>query len=180
VSDYEHLAQHKIVAAKAQPMPRSQNEPVAEPKPWSSVRMIYQIDKTAGTLTVALLVKRSHDGETFSILLGARSDFDVGIHICDESSDYENDKSADLQHAYNPYWYTPGTWIELSLHAVCVSIEEQVDMNRKMYFVDIDVKAFPPAPTTTEIVHDAISSFAGPGRPAARNALRDKVRRLRW
>ena len=59
------------------------NPPVAEPQPWSSVPLVYTIEKKASSLTMAVRVKRISDEEAFIIMLGTSSDLDVGVTVTD-------------------------------------------------------------------------------------------------
>lgn len=183
-SQYQELANYKIVSSSATRgqlpgvVTRS-NPPIAEGRPWSDVPMVYNISKTAGALSVALLVRRSFDNECFIILLGATSDSDynVGVAAIDAFDvSLRTVQFSDLEESFQPRSF--GEYFELQHHRVRVGKEELIRDNQKIYLIDIEVKAYPKPPKAIEILEGAVDSLVpGQGRSAARNDFRDKMRR---
>lgn len=139
--------------------------------------MLYSINKAAGTLTTVLLVKRMNDEQSFVIMLGAISDFDVGVGISESTtSPLSRSDFSDMQKTFRPQ--PLGRYVELQYHRVRVTADERVRENQKIYYINIEIEAFPMSPTTTEILEGAIDSLVpGQGRNAARKNVRDKVKR---
>ncbi len=152
--------------------------PTSEPQPWSSVPLVYTIEKQAGSLSMVLQVKRLFDEEAFVIMLGARSDLDVGVTITDNITLEQGVLFAEMQRVFNPQ--PLGKVVELRVHKVRVSAQQLVrpNNNQKIYLIDIEIEAFPKLPSATEIIEGAIDSIVpGQGRSIARTDFRDKVKR---
>lgn len=84
------------------------------------------------------------------------------------------DKSIQPQFSPGPF----GDLVELELHNVRVNLEEQVRFDQKIYFVDIEIRGLPRAPTAKEIVQDAVDIVASTHKRAAKAGLGDKMKRL--
>ena len=173
-SDYKELAEYKIVAfRRAEGMSRTKAAPTAQPERWSLVPLVYQIDKNAGSLTTALLIKRSSDQEAFVLMLGASSEFAIGVAVCEADA---LGPLTSMQKAFFPR--QPGEYVNLEYHSVRVSVEERVRADQKVYFVDLEINALPKPPTAADMLQGAVDVFAGPNKGAANADFRDKAKRF--
>ena len=173
-SDYKELAEYKIVGFRcADGMIQATGAPKAQPQTWSLVPLVYQIDKTASSLSTALLIKRTSDQEAFVMMLGASSEFEVGIAVC------EADALGPLTSMQKDFYpRPPGEFVDLEYHSVRVSVEEHVRADQKIYFVDLEINAFPKPPTAAEMLQGAVDMFAGQDKGTAKADFRNKVKRL--
>lgn len=174
---YPDLAQYIMIAAVHNTEPRDAAHGPATPRyKWSNVSMVYKINKQARALAAAILVTRPDDEESFVLMLGAMSEFEVGFDVSEAEA---IGSLEEMQHEFSPQ--PAGTLMNLRYHNVRVIIEEQVRAGQKVYFVDLDIQAFPKPSTITEVVQDAVDLIAqpkGPERSANKAAFRDKVKRL--
>jgi hypothetical protein len=184
-SDYRDPHEYKIVEFIGNDIKATMREdqfqrdapPSAEPQPWSSVPLVYTIEKRAGSLTTALRVKRLFDEEAFVIMLGASSDLDIGVTVTDTIAFEPGCTLSNIQSSFHPQ--PLGTFVELEYHSIRVSAQElvRVEYGQKIY-VDIEIKAFPKSPTATAILKGLIDSVVpGQGRGAARTDFIDMVKR---
>ena len=77
-----------------------------------------------------------------------------------------------------------GTLMKLENHHVRVNVVEHVRANQKVYFVDVDITAFPKPSTVTEVLQDAFdlatrSALEVEGGVTSKAIFRDTVKRLR-
>ena len=168
----EHV-DYKIVGCKAETTVGVKSAPTVPHEPWSLVPLVYQIDKTAGGVTVALKVVRLSDQEAFVIILGSSSETTVGAAIFEEY-EYRSLESPVETFALDP----AGAFRHLYYHSVRVSAEERVRAVHKIYFVDIEISGRPKTPTAAEVVQGAVEMFASPNRGTAKADFRDKVKRF--
>ena len=142
---------------------------------------MFKINKTAGSLTTALLIQRALDGECFTLLLGAssNSDYDVGAAISGTQPlemPLGDAAFEQFNHLFKPRPF--GQYSELQHHRVRVCKEEIIRDNNKIYLLDIEVKAYPKTPKAIELLEGAVDSLVpGQGRNTARKDFRDKMRR---
>lgn len=172
-SEYSQLAEYHIVQSRCgEGMSQPKAAPIPEPKRWASVPLVYQINKVAGSLTTALLIKRSYDGEAFVLLLGTSLDSSIGITICEAEA---FGSLAGMQMVYFPE--QPGELTSLEYHDVRVSAEEIVRADQKICFIDIEINAFPTPPTAAEVIQEVVTAVDQKGR-AAKAQFRSNVKRL--
>ena len=174
VSDYNELAEYKIVEGRrAEVTSCAEVAPTAQPEPWSSVPLVYQMKRNAGALTAALLIRRSADHEAFILMLGAGSEFAIGVDICKADA---VGPLAKMEKMFFPR--QPGAYMDLAHHSVRVSVEEHVRADQKIYFVDLEIKGLPKLTTAAEVLQGAVDIFAGPNKGTAKADFRDKVKRF--
>lgn len=145
-------------------------------EPWSDVPLVYQIDKTEGALTAGILVRRVFDQESFILMLGSSSEFDVGFGVCEGIS---IESIGELQREFNPR--TAGTPMELEYHTVRISVEERVQSDQKIYLVDVEIEAIPKQHTIVEMLQDTVDIITQPLNSDQRTnkaAVREKFKRL--
>ena len=140
---------------KAYPMRFDRPAPIQTSRRWQG-RILYtfKISKEDCQLAGVLLLRRS-DGERLAILLGSRTDFEVGFSAASMSDDGSLEK---LQRSFDPQ--APGTDILLEDHKVRVNVEEQVHARGKYYMVDIMVEAV-HAPNAMDVVRGVIPGSLG-------------------
>jgi hypothetical protein len=178
-SDTPGLIGYKIVDAFAMVGRVAARFPSARPQTWSNVHLVYQIIKSAGALSVALVLRRAADNESVVLMLGADSDFTVGFDVIGADSVRRHDTGL-LQKCFAPR--PAGQFMELEHHKIRVTVEEHVRANQKIYFLDIEIRAIPTAPTAGELLDDAFDALvsSGPEKHAANVALHEKVKRFTW
>lgn len=174
---FSELAQYRMVAAVyATSSQYASHSPRAEPQPWSSVPLVYRINKEAGALVTAIHVRRLSDEESFVLMLGSSSKLTIGFDVS------EADSLGTLEQMQDEFSPQPaGTLLELEYHSVRVNVEERVRLGQKIYFVDLNIQAYPKPSTITEVFQDTVDLFAqpmGPEKTANKAAIRDKVKRL--
>lgn len=109
---------------------------------FASVPVVYEFDWKSDSINAALLIKRSHDGATFAILLGTCSDSSVGAIACDV------ERLATLDEMQMNFSVVPaGTCVSLERYRVRFNFEELVRKDQTVYFVDIDVECLDPPET---------------------------------
>lgn len=163
--------------------------PVAT-RPWSDWQLVYRIQKTAQTLSVALLLRQPAKSAAFVLLLGATHEFEVGYKVLDADilthSGGMLASEDKLKAEYCKPFEGPDS-VKLEYHQVSISIEEQVRAGRqKVYMVDIGVHGYPMPPTTQELVEDAAEIVThglmhpkqGFHGAPSKAALRSKMKRL--
>jgi hypothetical protein len=179
-SDYRDPHEYKIVEFIGNDIKATMREdqfqrdapPSAEPQPWSSVPLVYTIEKRAGSLTTALRVKRLFDEEAFVIMLGASSDLDIGVTVTDTIAFEPGCTLSNIQSSFHPQ--PLGTFVELEYHSVRASAQElvRVEYGQKIYVIDIEIKAFPKSPTATAILKELIDSVVpGQGKRCCEDRL---------
>ena len=131
--------------------------PVLTSQRWPAGRSPYtfKISKRTCQLAGVLLLGRS-DGERLAILLGSRTDFEVGFEAASMS---DVGSLEELQKSFDPQ--APGTDILLEDHKVRVNVEEQVHERAKYYMVDIVVEAVLHAPNPMDIVREMVPGLLG-------------------
>ncbi|KAK3047990.1 hypothetical protein LTR09_010665 [Extremus antarcticus] len=181
-TQYEELrnsGEYKLVSSVRAAGKSSDTEhvPAAQKQPWSDVPLVYSIYKKAGALTVAILVKRSNDGESFVLMLGSITDFDVGFHILHADS---LGTFAQMQQIFSPQPAYRN--VELDFHMVCVNVEQRTSAGQKLYFVDLEIEAFPQPTTVAEVLQDAMElatkPIFGADHRTQKAALKNKLKTL--
>ena len=131
--------------------------PVMTTRRWPADRSPYtfKISKRNCQLAGVLLLERS-DSERLAILLGSRTDFEVGFEA---ASMPDVGSLEELQRSFDPQ--APGTDVLLEDHKVRVDVEEHVQYSNKYYMVDIIVEAVIHAPTTMDVVIGMIPGLLG-------------------
>ena len=119
----------------------------------------FRISKGDCQLAGVLLLERS-DGERLGILLGSRTDFEVGFEAASMS---DVGSLEELQRSFDPQ--APGTDLLLKDHKVRVNVEEQVHRSAKYYMVDITVEAVLHAPNAMDVVRGVIPGLLGVQSP---------------
>lgn len=144
-----------------------------QPQPWSRVPLLYKMNKQAHSLAAAIVVRRLYDGESFVLMLGTSSEFDVGFDVCE----IPDDDNRNVECLFNPQ--PAGRTMRLLHHTLRVKVEERVFEGMKLYFLDLELQALAIESTLARIFQDAFGSLAQPTSPESKASLvptRDKLR----
>lgn len=181
-SDFKDIENYRIVQSITKPADSIARQGQREAPPhylvrWSVVSLLYPIEKTAGSLSTALLIKRSYDREAFVVMLGASSDLEVGfaVHDACEFGAFETLGYTYLQSVFKPQHQ--GDSVQLRYHHVRICFEECIRDNKKIYFVDIDIKGLPKLPPATEALEEGTESALDSSRGTSKSEFRDKMKR---
>ena len=142
---------------KACPFMTDTPTPVLTPQRWPTDRSPYtfKISKKKCQLAGVLLLGRSDD-ERLAILLGSRTDSEVGFEAASMSDVGNLDE---LQKSFDPQ--APGTDVLLEDHKVRVDVEEQIHDRAKYYMVDIIVETILPTPNPIDVVRGMVPELLG-------------------
>jgi hypothetical protein len=182
---YPDLASYEILEARSMNSEKryafSNSAPNPPPQDWSSVPLVYPIKKSPRVLTVALLIRRSYDGEGFVLMLGAHSDFSVGFCVGEIDATASLTSFDKLQDRFAPQ--PARVHVALELHTVRVSVEERIEESMyaqdKIYFVDIEIQARPKPPTFVQAIDDAIGVVVKRDKQASKASVRGWVKQFR-
>ncbi|KAI7160498.1 hypothetical protein KC349_g3410 [Hortaea werneckii] len=144
-----------------------------QPQPWSRVPLLFKMNKQAHSLAAAIVVRRLYDGESFVLMLGTSSEFEVGFDVCE----IPDDDSKNVECLFNPQ--PAGGTMRLLHHTLRVKVEERVFEGMKLCFLDLELQALATESTLAKIFQDAIGSLAQPTSPESKASLaatRDKLR----
>ncbi|KAI7211857.1 hypothetical protein KC333_g7446 [Hortaea werneckii] len=136
-----------------------------QPQPWSRVPLLFKMNKQAHSLAAAIVIRRLYDGESFVLMLGTSSEFEVGFDVCE----IPDDDSKDLECLFNPQ--PAGRTMKLLHHTLRVKVEERVTAGMKLYFLDLELQALAIESTLARIFQDAIGSLAQPTCPENKASL---------
>lgn len=181
---YPELASYEIIEQRSidrgSTARFSTSIPNPPPQDWSSVPLVYNIEKRPRALAVALLIRQTYDGEGFVLMLGAYSDFSVGFCVGDIGATESLPAFKRLQDSFVPQ--PARVHMEVGLHTVRVSVEERVEesirTHDKIYLVDIEIQARPKLPTIIRAIDDAIDAVANKDRRAVKATVRSKVKQF--
>lgn len=177
VAHSSDLEEYKMVAEEHAMAPgHASHFPVVARQPWSTVPLVYKINKTPGALTAAILVSRTFDGESFVLMLGSTSEFEVGFDV------WEGDQLGSLKQMEDDFSpRPPGEEVPLGFHKVRVKVQEDVRPGRKIYLVDLEVEPVGRPTRITEVLHDAVDRITNPMNNQTqtnKGGFRSKVKRL--
>ena len=165
-SEYPELAEYQLQEVLHMGEERVVRQP--QPQPWSRVPLRFKMSKKAHSLAAAIVVRRLYDSESFIIMLGTSSEFEVGFDVCETPKD-EHMGAHCLQCLFNPQ--PAGSTMKLLHHIVRVKVEERVFEGMKLYFLDFDLQALAIGSTLAKIFQDAVGSLAQPTNPQNKASL---------
>ncbi|GAB1744079.1 hypothetical protein NU219Hw_g1112t2 [Hortaea werneckii] len=170
-SEYPALAEYRLEEVLYVGEKTAVRQP--QPQPWSRVPLLFKMNKQAHSLAAAIVVRRLYDGESFVLMLGTSSEFEVGFGVCE----VPDDDGKNVECLFNPQ--PAGSTLRLLHHTLRVKVEERVSAGMKLYFLDLELQALAIESTLAKIFQDAIESLAQPTSPenkASLAATRDKLR----
>lgn len=178
VASYAITEQQSLPPAESDSQ-MSYSRPIPPPQDWSSVPLVYRIQKSPRVMAAALLIRRTFDDEGFVLMMGAHSDFSVGFSVSEIGDRTSLLSYLTLQDNFVPQ--PAGTDMVLELHTVRVSVEERLEESMhthdKIYLVDIEIQARPKPPTFAQTIDDAFDAFSG-NRRAVKATVVDRVKRI--
>ncbi|KAK4912316.1 hypothetical protein LTR49_019224 [Elasticomyces elasticus] len=107
---------------------------------------IFAIPKGHRKLAVAILLSRRTDGELLAILMGSITEYEVGLFVCDPTT-LDGQGGWDqgygvMQRAFAAGVCQASEMWRLDGHHVKADVRPHIQQGRKIYVVDIDIKAY--------------------------------------
>ncbi|KAI6879915.1 hypothetical protein KC360_g7654 [Hortaea werneckii] len=165
-TEYPELAEYQLEEVLHMGEERVIRQP--QPQPWSRVPLRFKMNKKAHSLAAAIVIRRVYDDESFIMMLGTSSEFEVGFDVCENPKD-ENMDAHCLQCHFDPQ--PAGITMKLLHHSVRVKVEERVFDGMKLYFLDFELQALAIESTLAKILQDAVGSLAQPSSPQNKASL---------